>query len=94
VIPCCPLVSNIKLCLDRGASESLDSISTWIWGDQQVTDTTGKLLMSFFFPSGTSFSQGISIFPREISSFSLVKIGIPRKNGVPKLALTCYITSS
>jgi hypothetical protein len=36
---------------------------------------------------GTLFSQGISIFPREFSSFSLGKIGIPWENGVPKLAL-------
>jgi hypothetical protein len=78
----CPLVSNIKLCLDRGASESLDSISTWIRGDQQVTGTTGKIPMSLF-PSGTSFSQGISIFPREISLFSLVKIGISWKMEFP-----------
>jgi hypothetical protein len=35
---------------------------------------------------GTTFSQGISIFPREISLFSLGKIEIPWKNGVPKLA--------
>jgi hypothetical protein len=33
------------------------------------------------------FSQGISILPREISSFSLGKIGITWENGVPKLAL-------
>jgi hypothetical protein len=37
----CPLGSKIKPCLDRGASESLKSTSTWIRGDQQITDTTG-----------------------------------------------------
>jgi hypothetical protein len=34
---------------------------------------------------GAPFFQGISIFPREISSFSLGKIGIPSENGVSKL---------
>jgi hypothetical protein len=43
---------------------------------------------SFSLSLGTPFSQGISILPREISSFSLWKIGIPWENGVPKLALT------
>jgi hypothetical protein len=37
----CPLGSKIKPCLDRGASESLKSTSTWIRGDRQITDTTG-----------------------------------------------------
>jgi hypothetical protein len=37
----CPLGSKIKLCLGRGASESLNSTSTWIRGDRQITDTTG-----------------------------------------------------
>jgi hypothetical protein len=36
---------------------------------------------------GTTFSQEISIFPREISSFSLGKIEIPWENMVSKLAL-------
>jgi hypothetical protein len=36
---------------------------------------------------GTPFSQRISIFPREISSFSLGKIEIPWENRVPKLDL-------
>jgi hypothetical protein len=36
---------------------------------------------------GTIFSQVISIFPREISSFSLGKIEIQWENVVPKLAL-------
>jgi hypothetical protein len=36
---------------------------------------------------GTPFSHVIFIFPREISSFFLGKIGIPWKNGVPKLVL-------
>jgi hypothetical protein len=35
----------------------------------------------------TQFSQGISIFPWEISSFSLGKMKIPWENVVPKLAL-------
>jgi hypothetical protein len=35
----------------------------------------------------TSFFQVISIFPRKISSFSLGKIEIPWKIGVPKPAL-------
>jgi hypothetical protein len=38
------------------------------------------------FPN-SPFSQGISIFSSEISSFFLRKIGISWKNGVPKLAL-------
>jgi hypothetical protein len=37
----CPLSSKIKPRLDRGASESLKSTSTWIRGDRQITDTTG-----------------------------------------------------
>jgi hypothetical protein len=32
---------KVKPCLDRGASESLKSTSTWIRGDRQITDTTG-----------------------------------------------------
>jgi hypothetical protein len=36
---------------------------------------------------GITFFQGNFIFSREISSFSLMKIEIPWKNGVPKLAL-------
>lgn len=32
----------------------------------------------------TSFSHEIFIFSRKLSSFSLVKIGIPQKNSVPK----------
>jgi hypothetical protein len=40
------------------------------------------------FSLATPFSQGISIFPREIGSFSLGKIKIPWKNGVAKLALS------
>jgi hypothetical protein len=43
----------------------------------------------------TPFFQGIPIFPREISSFSLGKIGgkigIPWENGVAKLALRLCI---
>jgi hypothetical protein len=30
-----------KPCLYRGASESLNSTSTWIRSDRQITDTTG-----------------------------------------------------
>jgi hypothetical protein len=41
----------------------------------------------------TPFSQGIYIFPREISSFSLGKIKIPGKNGVPKLVLNSFYIS-
>jgi hypothetical protein len=37
----CPLGSKIKPCLIRGASESLNSTSTWIRGERQITDTTG-----------------------------------------------------
>jgi hypothetical protein len=36
-----PLGSKIKLCLGRGASERLNSTSTWIRGERQITDTTG-----------------------------------------------------
>jgi hypothetical protein len=43
----CPLGSKIKLRLDRGASESLKSTSTWIRGDWQITDTTGENPVSF-----------------------------------------------
>jgi|SRR5688572_27748796 hypothetical protein len=47
---------------------------------------------------GTSFSQlfsqGIFIFPREISSFSHEKIEIPWKNEVPKLVLIEYVSPS
>jgi hypothetical protein len=49
VIPC-PLGSKINLCLDRGASESLESTSTWIMGDRQITDTHGKKSGVSFFP--------------------------------------------
>jgi hypothetical protein len=42
---------------------------------------------------GTTFSQGISIFTREISSFSLGKIEISWENVVPKLALKLHFTS-
>jgi hypothetical protein len=34
---------DIKTCLDRGASESLKSTSTWIMGDRQVTESMGKI---------------------------------------------------
>jgi hypothetical protein len=37
----CPLGSKIKPCLDRRASVSLNSSSTWIMGDRQIIDTTG-----------------------------------------------------
>jgi hypothetical protein len=37
----CPLGSKIKPCVGRGGSESLNSTSTWIRGEQQITDTTG-----------------------------------------------------
>jgi hypothetical protein len=37
----CPLASKIKSRLDRGASESLKSTSTWIMGDRQITNTSG-----------------------------------------------------
>jgi hypothetical protein len=37
----CLLGSKIKPCLGRGASESLNSTSTWIRGLRQITDTTG-----------------------------------------------------
>jgi hypothetical protein len=47
VIPCL-LVSKIKRCLDRGASKNLESTSTWIGGDRQITGTTGKLSVSLF----------------------------------------------
>jgi hypothetical protein len=39
---------------------------------------------------GTPFSQGISIFLWEISSFSLGKMKIPWENLVPKLALSVF----
>jgi hypothetical protein len=42
---------------------------------------------------GTLFFQGISIFSREISSFSLEKIGIPSDDEVPKLALSIYFAN-
>jgi hypothetical protein len=40
---------------------------------------------------GNSFSQGVFIFPREISSFSLGKMKIPWKNEVPKLVLNVFV---
>jgi hypothetical protein len=42
-----PLSSKIKSSLDRGASEILNSTSTWIRGDQQITDTTRYISVSF-----------------------------------------------
>jgi hypothetical protein len=47
----------------------------------------GGVRLLFRASLGTPFSQGITIFPREISSFSLGKFEIPWKNSVPKLAL-------
>jgi hypothetical protein len=41
VLSSCPLGSKIKPCLGRGASESLNSTSTWIRGERQIADTTG-----------------------------------------------------
>jgi hypothetical protein len=38
---------------------------------------------------GTPFSQGIFIFPREISLFFIGKMKIPWENGVPKLGINC-----
>jgi hypothetical protein len=40
---------------------------------------------------GTSFSQGIPIFPRGNKLISFGKIRIPWKNGVPKLALNTLL---
>jgi hypothetical protein len=37
---------KIKSCLDRGASEILESTSAWIRGHRQITETTGKNLVS------------------------------------------------
>jgi hypothetical protein len=34
---------EIKTCVDRGASESLESTSTWIRGDRQTTETMEKI---------------------------------------------------
>jgi hypothetical protein len=42
---------------------------------------------------GIPFFQEISIFSREISSFSFRKIEINWKNGVPKLALNLCLIS-
>jgi hypothetical protein len=39
---------------------------------------------------GTTFSQGIPIFPRENELISLRKMKIPWENGVTKLALNNY----
>jgi hypothetical protein len=39
----CPLGSKSKPCLDRGATESLKSTSTWIRDDQQITNTMGGI---------------------------------------------------
>jgi hypothetical protein len=44
----CPLGSKIKPCLDRGASESLKSTSTWIRGDRQVTIPQDKIRCLYF----------------------------------------------
>jgi hypothetical protein len=51
-----------------------------------------KFLTSLRASLGTQFSQGISIFPRDISLFSLGKIVIRWENGVPKLALNIYFS--
>jgi hypothetical protein len=52
-----------------------------------VTDTPSMFSCSVRASLGTPFSQGIYIFLREISSFSLGKIEISWENRVPKLAL-------
>jgi hypothetical protein len=39
---------EIKTCLDRGVGEILESTSTWIRGDRQVTETTGKFGVSLY----------------------------------------------
>jgi hypothetical protein len=44
-------ISKNKSCLDTGASENLKSTSTWIRGDRQITDTTGKIPVSLFLSS-------------------------------------------
>jgi hypothetical protein len=38
--------SRSRVVLDTGAVESFDSTSTWIRGDWQVIDSTGKILIS------------------------------------------------
>jgi hypothetical protein len=47
VIPCF-LGSKIKSCLDRGASENLETTSTCVRGDRQITNTTRKIQVSLF----------------------------------------------
>jgi hypothetical protein len=44
-----PLGSKIKRGLDRGASECIESSSTWISGDRQITETTEKNLVCHLF---------------------------------------------
>jgi hypothetical protein len=62
------------------------------WQNQNYKDSATDFLESEFIVTlraslGTSFSHEIFIFLREISSFSLWKIGISWENVVPKLAL-------
>jgi hypothetical protein len=66
--------------------------STYVW----KMDLGTHMICIWFYPQNrvwhraslaTIFLQGISIFPREISLFSLGKIEIPWKNKVVKLAL-------
>jgi hypothetical protein len=43
------LTQEIKQSLDKGAGECIESTSTWIKGDQQITETTVKNLLSPLF---------------------------------------------
>jgi hypothetical protein len=70
VIPCF-LGSKIKLCLDRGASENLETTSTWIRGNRQITDTTRKIQVSLF-PSYLFKLQIANDYWIVISSFDIV----------------------
>ena len=40
------LTQEIKQSLDKGAGECIESTSTWIKGDQQITETTVKTHVS------------------------------------------------
>jgi hypothetical protein len=54
---------------------------------EKVTRSARGSIFSIRASLGTTFSQGIFTFPREISLFSLGKIEILWENGVSKLAL-------
>jgi hypothetical protein len=53
----------------------------------RIQKTFNKKMLHLRGSLGTSFSQGIPIFPRENKLIFFGKFKIPWENGVPKLAL-------